>query len=122
MFPSATTITVPTTLIYVPLRFNKSKLKNLKIVRPTGTTVEAPLVINTIASDSTVGFLCSITDYATSVQLNGIKSFSTGFIKISRGIENRYMVVRSLKGVSTSSVGTNGDVIIFAGMTAIIGY
>jgi hypothetical protein len=122
MFPSATTITVPTTLIYVPLTFNKSKLKNLKIVRPTGTTVEAPLVINTIASDSTVGFLCSILDYATSVQLNGIGSFSTGFIKISRGIENRYMVVRSLKGVSTSSLMTSGDVISFAGITAIIGY
>ena len=122
MFPSATTITVPTTLIYVPSTFNKAKLKNLKIVRPRGTTVEAPLVINTIASDSTIGFLCSIPDYATSVQLNGIGSFLNGFIKISRGIENRYMVVRSNKGVSTSSLMTSGDVISFAGITAIIGY
>ena len=121
MFPSATTITVPTTLIYVPSAFNKAKLKNLKIVRPRGTTVEDPLVINTIASDSTIGFLCSIPDYATSVQLNGIGSFLNGFIKISRGIENRYMVVRSNKGVSTSSLMTSGDVISFAGITAIIG-
>ena len=121
MFPSATTITVPTTLIYVPLTFNKAKLKNLKIVRPRGTTVEAPLIINTIASDSTIGFLCSIPDYATSVQINGIGSFLGGFIKISRGIENRYMVVKSLKGVSTSSLITSGDMISFAGITAIIG-
>ena len=121
MFPSALTINVPTTLIYVPSTFNKAKLKNLKIVRPRGTTVEAPLVINTIASDSTIGFLCSIPDYATSVQINGIGSFLGGFIKISRGIENRYMVVRSLKGVSTSSLMTTGDLISFAGITAIIG-
>jgi hypothetical protein len=32
------------------------------------------------------------------------------------------MVVRSLKGVSTSSLMTSGDVISFAGITAIIGY
>ena len=121
MFPSALTINVPTTLIYVPSTFNKAKLKNLKIVRPRGTTVEAPLVINTIASDSTIGFLCSIPDYATSVQINGIGSFLGGFIKISRGIENRYMVVRSLKGVSTSSLMITGDLISFAGITAIIG-
>jgi hypothetical protein len=122
MFPLALTISVPTPLLYVPPTFNKAKLKNIKLVRPAGTTVESPLIINTIATDSTLGFLCSIVEYGACVQLNGVGSFSTGFIKIAKGLENKYLVVRSLKGVSASSVGINGDVIFFAGMTAIIGY
>ena len=122
MFPLALTISVPTPLLYVPPTFNKAKLKNIKLVRPAGTTVESPLIINTIATDSTLGFLCSIVEYGACVRLNGVGSFSTGFIKIARGLENKYLVVRSLKGVSASSVGINGDVIFFAGITAIIGY
>jgi hypothetical protein len=122
MFPLALTISVPTPLLYVPPAFNKAKLKNIKLVRPAGTTVESPLIINTIAADSAVGFLCSIVEYGAGVQLNGVGSFLGSFIKIARGLNNKYLVVRSLKGVSTSSVGTNGDVISFAGITAIIGY
>jgi len=122
MFPLALTISVPTPLLYVPLTFNKSKLKTLKLVRPAGTTVENPLVIDTIASDSTLGFLCSIVEYGASVQINGIGSFLGSFVKVARGADDKYLVVRSSKGVATSTVGTNGDVISFANITVIIGY
>jgi len=123
MFPMATTISVPTTLLYVPLAFNKSKLKNIKLVRPTGTTVETPLVINTIPSDSTLGFLCSILEVGNCVQLNGVGTFAGNFIKIARGDNNTYSVSRTTKtNVTTNSVAVNGEIINFVGITMIIGY
>jgi len=123
MFPMATTISVPTTLLYVPLAFNKSKLKNIKLVRPSGTTDETPLVINTLATDSAVGFLCSILEVGNSVQLNGVGTFVGNFIKITRGANNTYSVIKTTKAnVTTTAVATNGDIITFVGITAMIGY
>jgi hypothetical protein len=123
MFPIATTISVPSTLLYVPLAFNKSKLKNIKLVRPTGTTVDSPLVINTLKTDSAVGFLCSIVDYANSVLFNGFGTFADNFIKITRGANNIYAVSRITKtNVTTTSTATNGDIISFVGITVMIGY
>ena len=123
MFPMATTVSVPTTLLYVPLAFNKSKLKNIKLVRPSGTTDETPLVINTLATDSAVGFLCSILEVGNSVQLNGVGTFVGNFIKITRGANNTYSVIKTTKAnVTTNSVATNGDIITFVGITAMIGY
>jgi len=57
MFSTANTIIIPTPLLYVPLAFNASKFKTIKIIRPsTATTVDNPLIINTVASDSAVAF------------------------------------------------------------------
>jgi len=123
MFPLAITVNVPTPLLDVPGSFNKTKLKTIKLVRPsTGTTNQAPLVINTIASDSAVGFLCSILDVGNSIRLNGLGTFATSFIQITRGANNSYSVIRSTKGVPVTSIATNGDIIPFVGMTAMIGY
>jgi hypothetical protein len=123
MFPAVLTISVPTPLIYVPLAFNKSKLKTMKIIRPTGSTVENPLVINTVAADSAVGFLCSLDSIANSVRLNGVGSFAGNFIVVSRGNDNRYLVTRTTKAnVSTSVISVPGNVINFANITVIIGY
>jgi hypothetical protein len=123
MFPSANTISVPTTLLYVPLAFNKTKLKTTKLVRPSVTTTEnAPLVINTVAADSSVAFLCSFDAYANGVQINGVGSFATSFVKIVKGSDNKYMVTRSSKNIATSAIMTNGDIISFVGITAMIGY
>jgi len=123
MFPSASSISIPTTLLYVPLAFNKSKLKTIRLVRPTGTTVQSPLVINTVASDSAIAFLTSIVNYGNSVRLNGVGTFAGNFLIISRGDDNKYMVTRTTKAnVTTSAIGTNGDIITFAGITAMIGY
>jgi hypothetical protein len=122
MFPSAITISVPTPLFYVPLAFNKTKLKTIKLVRPTGTTVETPLVINTIASDSAVAFLCSFDNVGNGVKLNGVGTFATSFIQIVKAEENKYLVIRSNKGVSTSAIGASGDIISFVGVSAMIGY
>jgi hypothetical protein len=122
MFPFAITINIPSPLFYTPLTFNKTKFKTVKLVRPSGTTVETPLVINTIATDSALGFLCSFVDHGNSVRINGVGTFATSFIQISRGADNKYMVVRSNKGIPTSSIATNGDIISFASITAMIGY
>ena len=123
MFSMAESISVPTTLLYVPLAFNKSKLKSIKLVRPTGTTVETPLVINTLKTDSAVGFLCSIVDYANSVMFNGFGTFAGNFIKITRGANNTYVVSRITKtNITTTSTATNGEIITFVGITVMIGY
>jgi len=123
MFSMATTISVPTTLLYVPLAFNKSKLKTIKLVRPTGTTVETPLVINTLKTDSAVGFLCSIVDYANSVMFNGFGTFAGNFIKISKGANDKYLVTKTTKtNVITTDIVTNGAIITFVGITVMIGF
>ncbi len=123
MFPIATTISIPTPLLYVPKAFNKTKLKTIKIVRPTGTTSENPLVINTVSSDSSVGFLCSFIDYGTSVRLNGVGSFAGAFMRITKGSDNKYAVVRTTKtNVTTTTIGSVGEVLAFVGMSALIGY
>ena len=123
MFLIATTISISTDLLYVPKSFNKTKLKTIKIVRPTGTTSENPLVINTVASDSAVGFLCSIVDYGTSVRLNGVGSFAGSFMKITKGLDNKYAVIKTTKtNVTTSAIGVGGEVQAFVGITALIGY
>jgi hypothetical protein len=123
MFSIAFSISVPTTLLYVPLAFNKSKLKNIKLIRPTGTTVESPLVINTVSSDSAVAFLCSIVGYGESVQFNGVGTFAGNFIKIARGANNRYLVTKTTKtNVTTTDIVSNGDIINFVGITTMIGY
>ena len=123
MFPAVFTISVPTPLLYVPLAFNKTKLKTIKLVRPSGTTVESPLVINTVASDSAVAFLCSIVDIGNSVRLNGVGSFAGNFIVISRGADNKHMVTRTTKAnVTTSAISMPGDIINFVGITIMIGY
>jgi hypothetical protein len=123
MFSIATTISIPTPLLYVPKAFNKTKLKTIKIVRPTGTTSENPLVINTVSSDSSVGFLCSFIDYGTSVRLNGVGSFAGAFMRITKGSDNKYAVVRTTKtNVTTTTIGSVGEVLAFVGMSALIGY
>lgn len=119
----ATTISLPTTLLYVPIAFNKAKLKNIKLVRPTGTTVNSPLVINTIASDSAVGFLSSINSVGESVQFNGVGTFAGNFIKITKGDNNTYSVIKTTKtNVTTTSVAVSGDIVVFVGINVIIGY
>jgi hypothetical protein len=123
MFPAVFTISVPTPLLYVPLAFNKTKLKTIKLVRPSGTTVESPLVINTVSSDSAVAFLCSFVDIGNSVRLNGVGSFAGNFIVISRGADNKHMVTRTTKAnVTTSGISMPGDIINFVGITIMIGY
>jgi hypothetical protein len=124
MFSTANTIIIPTPLLYVPLAFNASKFKTIKIIRPsTATTVDNPLIINTVASDSAVAFLTSIVQIGNSFRLNGVGTFAGNFIIISRGADNKYMVTRTTKAnVSTSSIASNGEIIAFAGMTAMIGY
>jgi hypothetical protein len=119
MFPRATTINIPTTLLYVPLAFNKTKLKNIKLIRPYG--VDATLVINTLASDSAVGYVCSILDVGNSVRLNGVGAMLNNFIVITRGADNKYLATRTTKtNVSTSTISMAGDIISFANMTVMI--
>ena len=121
IFPTAVSISIVSTLLYMPATINITKLKTVRIVRPTGTTVESPLVINTIAADSAVVFLCSMVEYANSVRLNGVGTNLGNFIVISKGLDNKFLVTRTTKtNVSVSDIKTNGDMISFAGITALI--
>jgi hypothetical protein len=124
VFPTAVSISIPSTLLFMPATISIAKLKTVRIVRPNGTTVESPLVINTIAADSAVVFLCSIVEFANSVRLNGVGTNLGNFIVISKGLDNKYLVTRTTTktNVSTSDIRTNGDMISFAGITALIGY
>jgi hypothetical protein len=123
IFSIASVISVPTTLLYVPPAFNKTKLKTIKIVIPTGTTVNSPLVINTISTDSAVAFLCSFVGIGQCVRLNGVGSFAGNFMLITRGANNTYMITRTTKAnVTATSTATNGEIITFVGMTTMIGY
>jgi hypothetical protein len=124
IFPTAVSISIVSTLLYMPATINITKLKTVRIVRPTGTTVESPLVINTIAADSAVVFLCSMVEHANSIQLNGVGTNLGNFIVISKGADNKYLVTRTTTktNVSLSEIRTNGDMISFAGITALIGY
>jgi len=122
IFPTAVSISIPSTLLYMPATISIAKLKTVRIIRPNGTTVESPLVINTIAADSAVVFLCSMVEYANSIQLNGVGTNLGNFIVISKGADNKYLVTRTTTktNVSTSDIRTNGDMIAFAGITALI--
>ena len=123
IFSIAVSIGIPTTLLYVPLAFNKTKLKTIKIVKPTGTTFQNPLIVNTVASDSAVAFLCSFVGIGECVQLNGVGAFAGNFIKIERGANNTYAVTRTTKAnVTSTSTATNGEIISFVGITTLIGY
>jgi uncharacterized protein YjdB len=119
MFPKAITINIPTTLLYVPIAFNKTKLKNIKLVRPYG--VDTTLVINTIASDSSVAFVCSILEVGNSVRLNGVGAMLNNFIVVTRGHDNKYLVTRTTKtNLTTSTINLAGDIISFANMAVMI--
>ena len=123
MFPSAVFIKIPTPLFYVPLSFNKTKLKDIKILRPIGTTPETPLIPIMVKTDSAIGFLCSFVNGGNSVQLNGIGTFAGSFIKIVKRVEDsKYTVIKSLKGIPTTTIALMGDVISFIGITAMISY
>jgi len=119
MFPKATTVQIPTTLLYVPIAFNKTKLKNIKLVRPYG--VNTQLVINTIASDSAVAYVCSILDVGNGVRLNGVGGMLNNYIVVTRGADNKHLVTRTTKtNVTTSTIAMPGDIISFANMTVMI--
>jgi len=122
IFPTSISISIVSTLLFMPATINITKLKTVRIVRPTGTTVENPLVINTIAADSAVVFLCSMIEFANSVRLNGVGTNLGNFIVISKGIDNKFLVTRTTTktNVSLSDIRTNGDMISFAGITALI--
>jgi hypothetical protein len=124
IIPTSISISIVSTLLFMPATINITKLKTVRIVRPTGTTVENPHVINTIAADSAVVFLCSMIEHANSVRLNGVGTNLGNFIVISKGIDNKFLVTRTTTktNVSLSEIRTNGDMISFAGITALIGY
>jgi hypothetical protein len=124
IFPTSISISIPSTLLFMPATISIAKLKTVRIVRPTGTTIESPLVINTIAADSAVVFLCSMIEHANSIRLNGVGTNLGNFIVISKGIDNKFLVTRTTTktNVSVSDIRTNGDMISFAGITALIGY
>jgi hypothetical protein len=123
IFPTAVSISIPSTLLYMPATISIAKLKTVRIVRPNGTTVENPLVINTIAADSAVVFLCSMIEFANSVRLNGVGTNLGNFIVISKGADNKYLVTKTTKtNVSVSAIETNGHMVSFGGITALIGY
>jgi hypothetical protein len=123
IFPTSISISIPSTLLFMPATISIAKLKTVRIIRPNGTTVESPLVINTIAADSAVVFLCSMVEYANSIRLNGVGTNLGNFIVISKGTDNKYLVTRTTKtNVSTSDIRTNGEMVSFAGITALIGY
>ena len=119
MFSKAITINIPTTLLYVPIAFNKTKLKNIKLVRPYG--VDTTLVINTVASDSSVAYVCSILEVGNGVRFNGVGAMAGNFIVVVRAANDRYMVARTTKAnVSTSGISLSGDIITFGGMSVMI--
>jgi hypothetical protein len=119
MFSKAITVNIPTTLLYVPIAFNKTKLKNIKLVRPYG--VDTTLVINTIASDSAVAYVCSILEIGNGVQFNGVAAMAGNFIRVVRGAYDRYMVTRTTKAnVTTSAIALSGEIITFAAMSVMI--
>jgi hypothetical protein len=123
IFPTAVSISIPSTLLYMPATISIAKLKTIRIVRPNGSTVENPLVINTIAADSAVVFLCSMIEHANSIRLNGVGTNLGNFIVISKGVDNKYLVTRTTKtNVSVSAIETNGHMVSFGGITALIGY
>jgi hypothetical protein len=119
MFPKATTINIPTTLLYVPISFNKTKLKNIKLVRPYG--IDTTLVINTVATDSAIAFVCSILEVGNSVRLNGVGAMLNNYIVVTRGADNKHLVARTTKtNVTTSTISMPGDIISFANITLMI--
>jgi hypothetical protein len=118
---SASTISIPSNLIFMPTTINASKMKIVKLVKPVGTTLNEPLVLNTVAADSATAFVCLIVDYENSVQINGNGKDAGFFIKITKGLYDKYAVVRTNKlNVSTTSIAVAGDVILFGGITALI--
>jgi hypothetical protein len=118
---SASTISIPSNLIFMPTTINASKTKIVKLVKPVGTTLNEPLVLNTVAADSATAFVCLIVDYENSVQINGNGTNAGFFIKITKGLYDKYAVVRTNKlNVSTTSIAVAGDVILFGGITALI--
>ena len=119
MFSKAITINIPTTLLYVPVAFNRTKLKNIKLIRPYG--VDTTLVINTVASDSSVAYVCSILEVGNGVRVNGVGAMAGNFIVIVRAPDNKYMVARTTKAnVTTSAMSLSGDIITFGGMSVMI--
>jgi uncharacterized protein YjdB len=123
IFSTSVFVSIPSTLLYMPKTVNPSKYKTVRIVRPDGTTVENPLIINTVASDSSVVFLCAISESTNSVRINGVGSMAGNFITISRGNNNNYMVSRTTKtNVTTSAILANGESVSFGGIMAVIMY
>ncbi len=118
---SASTISIPSNLIFLPASINITKMKTVKLVKPVGTTMNSPLVLNTVSADSAVAFVCLMVDYENSVQINGNGTNAGYFIKITKGLYEKYAVVRTNKmGVSVTSLAIAGDVISFGGITVVI--
>jgi hypothetical protein len=123
LFPTAFTVVLPSTAIYLPPAISITKFKTTKVVRPTGSTVNSPLIINAVASDATVVFLTSIVEVGNGVQINGVGSFAGYFVRVVKGENNRYMVTRTNKtNVSVSNIMVRGDTASFAGITIAIGF
>jgi uncharacterized protein YjdB len=123
MFPTAKTIIVPSVAIYTPNSVKKAVLTSMRIIRPNGTTVGNPFIMNTTVADVSTVFLCSLIAIGNGVKLNG-SGKNMGFsIQITRGINNKYQVIRNNKqNKPITSIVNPGTVITYGGMTATIGY
>jgi hypothetical protein len=95
----------------------------MRIIRPNGTTVGNPFIMNTTVADVSTVFLCSLIAIGNGVKLNG-SGKNMGFsIQITRGINNKYQVIRNNKqNKPITSIVNPGTVITYGGMTATIGY
>jgi hypothetical protein len=124
MFPTAKTIILPSEAIYIPKSVKKNILTSMRIIRPNGTTVGNPFIINTTVADVSTVFLCSMIAIGNGVRINGSGAKNAGFyIQITRGINNKYQVIRNNRqNKPITSIVSPGIVIVYGGITATIGY
>ena len=120
MFSPISVISIPTALLYMSATINKTKTPTTKIIRPYVSTEQSPLVINSIATDITVAFLCLLANNGNSVQINGNVKTAGSFIKITRE-NNKYKIQRTDKMKKTViNYAVNGDTLLFAGIRIVV--
>jgi hypothetical protein len=119
MFSTVDTIEISSSFFYLPPSISATEVK---IIKTSGTTAEAPFFINANELSTTTAFFCAIDEVGNSVVFNGINSNSGYSMKVTKVSNELYSITKTDNiGISTVRTAVKDNIIYYAGFKIVIG-
>jgi len=120
IIPSATTISVPKELIYLPSDINTEEVTNIVLFKTTDSTPSNPVIVNAI-SNSEVLF-CLLDSPGNTISFTGYEQYAGYVLNIIKEPNNSFIVQKYIdEHLEESYRAYKGNIVVYAGLKIVIG-
>jgi hypothetical protein len=120
IIPSATTISVPKELIYLPSDINVEEVTNVVLFKTTDSTPSNPVIVNAISNSEVV--FCLLDSPGNTISFTGYEQYAGYVLNIIKEPNNSFIVQKNIDGYLEESFRAyKGTVVVYAGLKIVIG-